>query len=37
MTEDIEDENRLTEIIKNEHLNKNHRGIQAVYEELVHK
>lgn len=35
MTEDIEDENRLTEIIKNEHLNKNHRGIQAVYNELT--
>lgn len=34
-TEDVEDENRLAEIIKSEHLDKNHRGIDAVYRELV--
>lgn len=32
--EDVEDEIQLTEIIKNEHLDKNHRGINAVFEEL---
>lgn len=35
--EDIEDENKLTEIIELEHLSKNHRGIQAVFEELKRK
>lgn len=34
MLEDVEDDTKLTEIIKLEHLNNNHRGIQAVYEEL---
>lgn len=34
LLEDIEDELKLTELIKAEHLDKNHRGIQAVYEEL---
>lgn len=32
--EDIEDENKLSEIIEKEHLDKNHRGIQAVFEEI---
>lgn len=32
--DDIEDENKLAEIIELEHLGKNHRGIQAVFEEL---
>lgn len=35
--EDIEDELKLTEIIELEHLDKNHRGIQAVFEELKRK
>lgn len=34
LLEDIEDELKLTDLIKSEHLNKNHRGIQAVFEEL---
>lgn len=28
--EDVEDENKLTEIIRSEHLSKNHRGIQSL-------
>lgn len=35
LTEDIENEELLTEIIKKEHLDKNHRGIQAVFKELI--
>ena len=34
-TEDIADENRLTELLKDEHLHKNHKGIQAVYKEII--
>lgn len=34
LLQDIEDEIELTELIKAEHLDKNHRGIQAVFEEL---
>lgn len=32
--EDVEDEIKLTNLIEKEHLDKNHRGIQAVFEEL---
>lgn len=35
LVEDVEDEETLTEIIKGEHLDKNHRGIQAVFKELI--
>lgn len=36
LTEDVENEELLTEKIKKEHLDKNHRGIiQAVYKELI--
>ena len=37
LLEDVQDETKLTEIIEKEHLSKNHRGIQAVFEELKTK